>query len=107
MAESDRSAQDQEEYPGLGNPFGRPRTHTDEEIVETIEELLDEGKGDLADGGISIAVLSDRLEYDLKSTRDRINELLESGDVVKVDGLTPETFRPRKSYVPARDSGDS
>ena len=80
---------------------GRPRSYTDEAVLNAVEQLLDEGRRDLAEGGIRPESLADQLDVPHGTAKTYIHSLVEAGDLVRVDGAHPEDYHPRKSYLPA------
>jgi len=73
---------------------------SDETLCDAIEDLLPEHR-DLARGGIHPTVLASELDRDRSGLRDRVNELVDAGELVRVWGVAPDGSQPRIGYLPA------
>jgi len=80
---------------------GRPPTHSAEDVLEAIDQLLEAGERDLWEGGVRPETVADELHTSASSAEDRLTALVDDGELVAVDGACPETYRPRVSYLPA------
>jgi len=96
------------------NKFTRPimsKTTTspspsDADVLEALRTAADTDQRDLADGGVRPAQVAQYLPIEPKATADRLRQLVEAGDVVKIRGLNPETRVPRWSWLPAEEVSD-
>lgn len=73
---------------------------TDEVVVEAVRSAHEEGDTDLLDGGVAPGTAADRLGIAKGTAQKRMADLTREGDLVRVDGLSPDG-NPRKSYLPA------
>lgn len=67
--------------------------------LEAVEEALEDGSTDAADGGVPSKEVAERVDGDLKSVRRHLRRLVEDGRLDQVHGADPETLRPRVSYL--------
>ena len=79
---------------------GRPRETTVEDVCEVVERLADRGVLDIAEGGVPTCEIARELGKPLSSTRNLIGEAADTGSIRRVNGINPETLRPRVSYLP-------
>jgi biotin operon repressor len=73
----------------------------DAEILEVVDAALAEGNTDLLDGGVHASTVAERLGYDRSSISTHLRQLEERGELVRVNGIDPETLEPRTSFLPA------
>ena len=71
--------------------------------VEAVEEALEDGATDAAEGGVPPIEIAKRVDGDIKSVRRHLRRLVENGQLERVHGVNPETLRPRKSYRVTKD----
>jgi len=75
----------------------------DEEILEAVRELYAAGETDPLEGGVHPETVGDRLGIDRKTAEHRCRELADEGQLVRRDGVNPETMQSRISYAPVED----
>lgn len=81
---------------------GRPRTHSDEAILDAVDELVEAGDRDLWEGGVRPETLADELDIPVDTARRYIRALVDDGELVRVRGACPEEpYHPRASWLPA------
>lgn len=78
----------------------------DSDYLRAVRQAYSDGATDALDGGVPIAEVAERLDRTPSPVRARLDALAESGDLVVVTGLNPDTKHPRKGYIPAEE-GDS
>lgn len=70
------------------------------QYVEAVEEALEEGCVDAADGGVPVQEIAHRVGSSYPSVRRHLDRLVAANRLRSVSGVDPETLRPRKSYIP-------
>jgi len=73
---------------------------TDEEILAAVHDALDAGERDLMAGGIPLQPVADRVPASRSWVHKRLCDLVDRGLLTAVYGADPETYEPRKSYLP-------
>ena len=71
--------------------------------IEAVEEALEDGCTDAAEGGVSPTEIAIRVDGDLDSVRRHLRRLVKDGQLEQVQGANPDTLRPRTSYLPKND----
>lgn len=71
--------------------------------LEAVEDALEDGCTDIAEGGVPPQEIADRVDGDLKSVRRHLRRLVKAGKLEQVNGANPDTLRPRTSYFPNND----
>jgi len=80
---------------------GRPRSHTDEAVLDVVVELVASGHRDLWEGGVRPETLAAALDVPKPTAKTYLQRLVNAGDLVQVWGADPESYHPRVSYLPA------
>ena len=81
----------------------KPRSASDETLIEAVRDCYEDGKHDLADGGVHPEVLADHddVPYAASTLGTRLRNIAQSHDeLVQVHGLSPDK-KPRVSYIPS------
>lgn len=71
------------------------------EVLGFVYEQYEAGNHDALAGGVPYDAISERFDVHESVARDRLEALVDSGELVRVDGVMPERpYWPRKSYIP-------
>lgn len=82
--------------------MGTQYRFTDDELLALLEELYEDRENrDLAEGGVAPEVLADHHPIAQSTARDRMAELADEGEVIRCDGLNPDSKEYRQSFAPA------
>lgn len=72
----------------------------DETLLEALDELAEAGERDKLNGGVPPETVAEEVGISASRASERLATLLSDGDVVRVWGADPETYRCRESYLP-------
>ena len=78
------------------NPWGGP---TDEAILDAVRDAYEARETDLLDGGVPPSAVAARVDTTREHAQDRLVDLADADELVRVHGANPETFRSRPSYL--------
>lgn len=75
--------------------------HSDAAVLEAVDEALAAGDRDLLEGGVTPTDVAQHCGLSPDRLQDRFRALEVDGELSKVWGADPETYRARVSWLPA------
>lgn len=84
----------------VAGPFAKPLAMNESQYIKAVEEALADGATDAAEGGVSPQEIADRVNTSIPTAKRHLRRLAQDGRLCVVYGVDPDTFRPRKSYLP-------
>lgn len=80
---------------------GRPRSVSDEAILEAVRSLVEAGDRDDGNGGVRPDTVAAELDAPTPTIRKHIFQLADAGELARVWGWGPDSNEPRMSFLPA------
>jgi len=84
----------------MTNNFDPDNIYPDEEYIEIVVELTDEGETDAVGGGVPPRRIAEELGIAPATARTRCSQLADEGRLKRVRGVRPSDWYPRTSYLP-------
>lgn len=78
----------------------RGRAVSDDELLAAVENALEAGETDGLDGGVHASTVADRLGIHQNVASTRLRACANAGLLEPVQGVAPDSARPRVSYLP-------
>ena len=71
-----------------------------EAYLDAVRDALAAGETDALEGGVPRESVADRLDITPTSAGKRLTQLADEGLLRVVQGVDPETYHPRRSFLP-------